>query len=564
MGPPQSGATINPLAMGAATGTPGLQQTGPFVFGNGVPSFAFGTSAPPASVFPAPAAAALGKVNQAASILTGSKVASENMDRSVNMPAPTFGNPGFGPPLAPECAKALPRIVRALSDKHEAEQAIRGRLPSGMGNEHVFEHSAVIARDMSRLTMDTFLSMDPQHQAAPLASIMFITPVTNPMAPHEVNPFMIPAGSKMPAALKRKDRLADLLLAADYSFLTPEGATTPVGSKDVFEDGLNSINLLIDDNLVTGMFTLAVFPQFVEQLSSAFRAGRLGHYFCPANPRDEPPGTLHVSIAVDKKRGSTYCVPAEVISEIWHQYRAESVYFVTDSRAFKGQFIYMISCLNEEHRDWCLRNPITLLGDDQFDAFRHKPVQGVNFFFVAGTTGVMDANLRLKADIAGFFHLPASEVNFFKVNDLVSPNVVVLRCQTRDDAATVAQCAALMSRGVILSTCKPGNPTIAYSKSHVGAPIKVAASLDELEKIVGHKFMRTTVASDIEVGEEIEQVRASPGTALQGGAELAGILAAGPPTSPRIAWTQGQTRREREQETPWLHSTTKHKRLRTH
>jgi len=24
-----------------------------------------------------------------------------------------------------------------------------------------------------------------------------------------------------------------------------------------------------------------------------------------------------------------------------------------------------------------------------------------------------------------------------------------------------------------------------------------------------------------------------------------------------IAWTQGQTRREREQETPWLHSTTK-------
>jgi hypothetical protein len=31
-----------------------------------------------------------------------------------------------------------------------------------------------------------------------------------------------------------------------------------------------------------------------------------------------------------------------------------------------------------------------------------------------------------------------------------------------------------------------------------------------------------------------------------------------------IAWTQGQTRREREQETPWLHSTTKHKHPRTH
>ncbi len=33
---------------------------------------------------------------------------------------------------------------------------------------------------------------------------------------------------------------------------------------------------------------------------------------------------------------------------------------------------------------------------------------------------------------------------------------------------------------------------------------------------------------------------------------------------PGIAWTQGQTRREREQETSWLHSTTKHKHPRTH
>ena len=30
-----------------------------------------------------------------------------------------------------------------------------------------------------------------------------------------------------------------------------------------------------------------------------------------------------------------------------------------------------------------------------------------------------------------------------------------------------------------------------------------------------------------------------------------------------IAWTRGQTRREREQETPWLYSTTKHKSPRT-
>ena len=34
--------------------------------------------------------------------------------------------------------------------------------------------------------------------------------------------------------------------------------------------------------------------------------------------------------------------------------------------------------------------------------------------------------------------------------------------------------------------------------------------------------------------------------------------------SEAIAWTQGQTRREREQETPWLHSTTKPKHPRTH
>lgn len=261
------------------------------------------------------------------------------MDLSGGPAAPTFVSTGLGPPLAPECANAIPRVARALNDKREAEQAIRDRIPGGLVDGHTFENSAVIARDINRLTLDTFKSIDPLHQAAPLFSIMFITPVTNRAAPHEVNPFMIRGGVKMPAALKQRDRLADFLLRIDYSFLTPDGATKPVEAKDVFEDGLNSINLLLDDNAITGMFTLAVLPDFVDQLSSAFRSGYFGHYFCPASPRDEPNGALHVSIAVEKKRGSTYCLPAEVIYELFHQYKAESAYFITDNRGFKGQFV---------------------------------------------------------------------------------------------------------------------------------------------------------------------------------------------------------------------------------
>ena len=512
-------------------GAPGGQQQQAFAFGGVTQRVIFGQAAPSALTRPATNAVVHGNGTQAASTRTGPNVTATNMDLSGDSPAPTVIPPGFGPPLAPECANALPRVARALNDKHEAEQAIRGRIPGGLGDGHTFEASAVIARDINRLTLDTFKSMDPLHQPAPLSTVMFITPVTNRAAPHEVNPFMIVSGAKMPAALRQRDRLADLLLSADYSFLTQDGATKPVEAKDVFEDGLNSINLHIDDNRITGMFTLAVFPEFVDQLSSAFRGGRFGHYFCPASPREEPNGALHVSIAVDKMRGSTYCQASEVIYELWHQYKAEAAYFITDNRAFKGQFIYMVTCLNEDHRDWCLRNPITLLGDEQFDAFRHKPVKGVNFFFVYGAQSVMDADLRLKSDIAGFFHLPTSEVKFVKVNDLVSPNVVILRGQTPDDAGSVALCSALMSRGVILSTARPKS-TIAYSKSHVGAPFKVGASLDELQKLVGHLFMRTTVPSDPEVGDEIEQVRASPGSALKGGAELDGILAAGPPISP--------------------------------
>lgn len=44
--------------------------------------------------------------------------------------------------------------------------------------------------------------------------------------------------------------------------------------------------------------------------------------------------------------------------------------------------------------------------------------------------------------------------------------------------------------------------------------------------------MRATVFPDPEVGDEIEQVRASPGSELKGGAELDGILAAAPPSLP--------------------------------
>jgi len=454
--------------MGAANGAPGGPQQQPFAFGGGTQRVIFGQAAPPAPARTATNAAVQGNGTQAAPTRTGPDITATNMDLFGESAAPTVIPPGFGPPLAPECAQALPHVARALSDKHEAEQAIRGRIPGGLGDGHTFESSAVIARDINRLTLDTFKSMDPLHQPAPVSSVMFITPVTNRAAPHEVNPFIIAGGAKMPAALRLRDRLADLLLRADFSFLTQDGATRPVEAKDVFEDGLNSINLLIDDNRITGMFTLTVFPEFVDQLSTAFRGGRFGHFFCPARPREEPNDALHVAIAVEKMRGSTYCQASEVIYELWHQYKAKAVYFITDNRAFKGQFIYMVTCLNEDHRDWCLRNPITLLGDEQFDAFRHKPVKGLNYFFVHGAQSVTDADLRLKSDLAGFFHLPASEIKFVQVKDLVSPNVVILRGQTPDDAGSVALCSALMSRGVILSTAKP-KTTIAYSKSHVGA-----------------------------------------------------------------------------------------------
>jgi len=423
----------------------------------------------------------------------------------------------------------------------EKEKAIRERLPS-LGSDHAFEPSVVISRNVALLSLDTFKAIDPLHKPARHATIMFITPVSNRLAPHEENPFTLTNGMERRVALKQRDKLADYLLKMDYSFLNAEDPPKPVNNTEVFENGLNSVDLLIDDGRITGLYSICVFPEHIEQLAVAFRNGHFGYFFCPAIPRDEPPGTLHASVAVEKYRGRTLCMPGDVIYELFHQYKIEFAYFITDNRAFKGQYIYMFTCISEAHRDWCLRNPLTLLGDEQFDAFRHKPAQGVNVFFISGALGVTDANLRLKPDLAGFLHLPTSEVNFFKVTDLVSKNVVILRAETRDDAASVAQVNALLSRGVILSTAKPGKPTISYAKSHPGSPFKFAATLEGLQRLMGHVIMKTPVPTDPEDGEEIDLVRAAPGTVTQRADELEGILAAGPPSSPSA---NRQTRRRR-------------------
>ena len=51
--------------------------------------------------------------------------------------------------------------------------------------------------------------------------------------------------------------------------------------------------------------------------------------------------------------------------------------------------------------------------------------------------------------------------------------------------------SSFMSRGILLSTTKPGKTSITYAASHVGTPYKVASSLDELQKLFGHLIMKT-------------------------------------------------------------------------
>ena len=436
------------------------------------------------------------------------------------------------PLMAPECAQVLPRLARAVQEQRDAESVIRERFP-GLSADQVFEgRPAIIARNLARLTIDTAKSINPLHQDARASTVMFITPVTSWTEKHAQNPFSMPMKVKTAAACKLRDDLVDLLSKVDYGFLTKDGEPGKTTFLDVFEDGRKSIDIHFDDGQITGLYTLTVFSEFALQLACAFRKGHFGYFFCPGLPRDEPAGTLYTSIAVDKYRGKTHIRQDEVIFELWHQHRSTSIYSITDTRAFKGLNVFMCTCVNEQHVDWALRNPVTLLGDEQYDAFRHEPVKGVNIFFISNVQSVTDFNLRIKPGLAGLLHCLASEVSAYKVTDIISRNVVVLRVETPDDAATVAQVSALMSRGMILSTTKPGNPTITYATSHVGTPYKLASSLDELQKLVGHTIVRSTSSAEPELGEEPDIIRAAPGAETCAAAELDAILAAAPPASP--------------------------------
>ena len=497
----------------------------------------FAQAAPrdPAPLQPPPARPATGA--QA----TANPAFASNMDVDGSRPtvhsrAPPTAYSTSLPKLAPECAQAVARVARVHQDKQAGAEALRECIP-GLDSEQTFDGGATLARDIGRLLMDTPKSLDPFHQDKRVPSFLFVTPVTNPDAAHEDNPFAMPAGSKMSAAKVLLDKFAAFLLRQDFTFLADDGsAHAPVTAADVFEDGYRSFDVHIDDSQLTGLYTILVYSEHIEKLAVALRTGRFGYYFAPGLPRDEPPDALHVSIATEKNRGRVHIYPADVVYELFHQYRPALVYFITDSRAFKGQYVYMITCFSEDHVEYCLRNPVTLLGDVQFDAFRHRPAKGVNTFFLSGCMGVNDANTRIKGCLAGLLRVKASDVNFFLVNDLVSPNVKIMRVQAPDDAATCAQIYALITRGHLLSTTKPGAPTITYAASHVGEPIKVAMSLDELQKLVGHVIMRSPLQSpDAEPGEEPERIRAAPGTPQANRDELAGILASSldPPDTDR-------------------------------
>ena len=336
--------------------------------------------------------------------------------------------------------------------------------------------------------MDTPKSLMKDHQDARVPIFLLITPVSNPDKPNDANPFMMPEDVKMAAAHKYKDNLTDFLLKADYSALRQADHLLPITAADVFEDGFRSVNVHCNDNHITGMYQLYVWQEVAEKLMDILRGGQLGYHFLPGLPRNEPSEALHAAIAVKKRIGRVYVMPAIVINEIWEQSRPARAYFVTNTRAFKGMYIYLCSFFNDRHIDFALRNPITLLGNVTFDAFRYEPAKGVNTFFLMGAASVNDANLRFKPGIAGLLGVKASQVRFFQVNDIVSPNVIVMRCEVPDDPATCAQLAALMSHGSLLITSKLGS-----------AAITMASSLDELQNLNGQDFIVRSAADNSDV-----------------------------------------------------------------
>jgi len=363
--------------------------------------------------------------------------------------------------------------------------------------------------------MDTPKSLMKDHQDARVSIFLLITPVSNPDKPNDANPFMMPEDVKMAAAHKYKDNLTDFLLKADYLALRQADHHLPFTAADVFEDGWRSVNVHCDDNHITGMYQLLVWQEVAEKLMDILRGGQLGYHFLSGLPRDEPSEALHAAIAVKKRIGRVYVMPAIVINEIWQQSRPARAYLVTNTRAFKGMYIYLCSFINDQHIDYALRNPITLLGNEKFDAFRYEPAKGVNTFFLVGASSVNDAHLRFKPGIAGLLCVKASQVRFFRVNDIVSQNVVVMRCEVPDDPATCAQLAALMSHGRLLIASKLGS-----------AAITMASSLDELQNLIGHFTMiRAAVTSEpcseLEaLGEEPERTSAAPGAMTPRWAEV--------------------------------------------
>ena len=254
---------------------------------------------------------------------TANSVAGNGGARNNEHPAPRSAPTALGETVSSDLAPAIGRIARVLHDERNAAAALRERLP-GLPADQTFEGAGVVERDIARLTMQTPKSINPLHEDVKIPTIMFISPVTDREARDVVNPFMMPVGIKTAAARKKRDQLADLLLKIDYTFMTADGAPKPVAAEDVYENDHRSFDVVVDDGQLAGMYSIAVFPEYVEQLAEAFRKGHFGHFFCPGLPRDEPADAFHFSIAVEKTRGRAHIMQSEVIYELWHQHLVSS------------------------------------------------------------------------------------------------------------------------------------------------------------------------------------------------------------------------------------------------
>ena len=222
-------------AMGDASGAPRARPAAPSAKRPPAPPAATPLAAPTrAAPETAPQDGVRSGILRNNSCNTADSVAGNGGTRNNGQPAPRPAPTTLGESVSPDLAPALGRIARVLHDERNAAAALRERLP-GLSADQPFEGAGVVERDIARLTMQTPKSINPLHEDVKLPTIMFISPVTDREARHVDNPFMMPVGIKTPAALKKRDQLADFLLKIDYTFLTPDGAPKPVTAEDVYD-----------------------------------------------------------------------------------------------------------------------------------------------------------------------------------------------------------------------------------------------------------------------------------------------------------------------------------------